>query len=72
MVCLGSPGTLLSTLIALAKAGVKVSLISSYPKKHSKTPLSSNFGNLDLVVLPFPALDKQLLPEGAEATVVVL
>ncbi|OMO78808.1 UDP-glucuronosyl/UDP-glucosyltransferase [Corchorus capsularis] len=56
--------------IALAKAGVKVSFIST-PKNIQRLPQvpPSLATLLDLVVLPLPALDKQLLPEGAEATV---
>ncbi|XP_061341282.1 putative UDP-rhamnose:rhamnosyltransferase 1 [Gastrolobium bilobum] len=56
--------------IALAKAGVHVSFISS-PKNIQRLPkLPSTLSHLvDLVELPLPSLDKELLPEGAEATV---
>ncbi|XP_061341283.1 putative UDP-rhamnose:rhamnosyltransferase 1 [Gastrolobium bilobum] len=56
--------------IALAKAGVHVSFISS-PKNIQRLPkLPSTLSHLvDLVELPLPSLEKELLPEGAEATV---
>ncbi|XP_061341303.1 putative UDP-rhamnose:rhamnosyltransferase 1 [Gastrolobium bilobum] len=56
--------------IALAKAGVHVSFIST-PKNIQRLPkLPSTLSHLvDLVELPLPSLDKELLPEGAEATV---
>jgi len=56
--------------IALAKAGVHVSFIST-PKNIERLPkLPSTLTHLiDLVQLPLPSLDKELLPEGAEATV---
>ncbi|KAJ1403508.1 UDP-glucuronosyl/UDP-glucosyltransferase [Sesbania bispinosa] len=55
--------------IALAKAGVHVSYIST-PKNIQRLPqLPSNLAHLiDLVELPLPSLDTDLLPEGAEAT----
>ncbi|KAJ1429571.1 UDP-glucuronosyl/UDP-glucosyltransferase [Sesbania bispinosa] len=54
---------------ALAKAGVHVSYIST-PKNIQRLPqLPSNLAHLiDLVELPLSSLDKDLLPEGAEAT----
>lgn len=56
--------------ITLAKAGVCVSFIST-PKNIQRLPkLPSNLAHLvHLVQLPLPSLDKELLPEGAEATV---
>nr|KYP77152.1 Anthocyanidin 3-O-glucosyltransferase [Cajanus cajan] len=56
--------------IALAKAGVRVSFIST-PKNIQRLPkLPSTLSHLvELVQLPLPSLDKELLPEGAEATV---
>ncbi|KAK7292713.1 hypothetical protein RJT34_15565 [Clitoria ternatea] len=56
--------------IALAKAGVHVTFIST-PKNIQRLPkLPSTLAHLvDLVSLPLPSLDKELLPEGAEATV---
>ncbi|XP_020223349.1 putative UDP-rhamnose:rhamnosyltransferase 1 [Cajanus cajan] len=56
--------------IALAKAGVRVSFIST-PKNIQRLPkLPSTLAHLvELVQLPLPTLDKELLPEGAEATV---
>ncbi|KAJ1429569.1 UDP-glucuronosyl/UDP-glucosyltransferase [Sesbania bispinosa] len=55
--------------IALAKAGVHVSYIST-PKNIQRLPqIPSNLAHLiDLVELPLPSLDRDLLPEGAEAT----
>nr|KYP77153.1 Anthocyanidin 3-O-glucosyltransferase [Cajanus cajan] len=55
---------------ALAKAGVRVSFISS-PKNIQRLPkLPSTLSHLvELVQLSLPSLDKELLPEGAEATV---
>ncbi|XP_047173637.1 putative UDP-rhamnose:rhamnosyltransferase 1 [Vigna umbellata] len=56
--------------IALAKSGVHVSFIST-PKNIKRLPkVPSTLAHLiDLVQLPLPSLDKELLPEGAEATV---
>ncbi|KAJ1429570.1 UDP-glycosyltransferase [Sesbania bispinosa] len=56
--------------IALAKAGIHVSYIST-PKNIQRLPqLPSNLAHLiDLVELPLPSLDTDLLPEGAEATI---
>uniref|UniRef100_K7MF05 UDP-glycosyltransferases domain-containing protein n=1 Tax=Glycine max TaxID=3847 RepID=K7MF05_SOYBN len=56
--------------IALAKAGVHVSFIST-PKNIQRLPkIPSNLAHLvDLVQFPLPSLDKEHLPEGAEATV---
>jgi len=56
--------------IALAKAGVHVSFLST-PKNIQRLPkLPSTLAHLiDLVQLPMPQLDKELLPEGVEATV---
>ncbi|KAL3536782.1 hypothetical protein ACH5RR_000148 [Cinchona calisaya] len=56
--------------VSLAKAGVHVSLIST-PKNIQKLPeLPPDVSNLvDLVALPLPAIDRNLLPEDAEATV---
>ncbi|TKY63958.1 putative UDP-rhamnose:rhamnosyltransferase 1 [Spatholobus suberectus] len=56
--------------IALAKAGVRVSFITT-PKNIQRLPkLPSTLSHLvDLVQLPLPSLDKELLPEGAEATI---
>ncbi|KAK7292656.1 hypothetical protein RJT34_15507 [Clitoria ternatea] len=57
--------------IALAKAGVHVTYIST-PKNIQRLPkVPSTIAHLvDLVSLPLPSLDnKELLPEGAEATV---
>ncbi|KAK7349495.1 hypothetical protein VNO77_06907 [Canavalia gladiata] len=55
--------------IALAKAGVRVSYIST-PRNIQRLPkLPSNLAHLvHFVQLPLPSLDKELLPEGAEAT----
>ncbi|KAL2336012.1 hypothetical protein Fmac_010458 [Flemingia macrophylla] len=56
--------------IALAKAGVRVSFIST-PKNIQRLPkLPSTLNHLlDLVQFPLPSLYKEHLPEGAEATV---
>ncbi|XVE77183.1 hypothetical protein DITRI_Ditri13aG0041400 [Diplodiscus trichospermus] len=57
--------------IALAKAGIKVSFIST-PRNIQRLPkVPPTLATLvDLVALPLPALDdKDCLPEGAEATV---
>ncbi|KAL2336015.1 hypothetical protein Fmac_010461 [Flemingia macrophylla] len=56
--------------IALAKAGVRVSFIST-PRNIQRLPkLPSTLNHLlDLVQFPLPSLDNELLPEGAEATV---
>ncbi|KAL2336016.1 hypothetical protein Fmac_010462 [Flemingia macrophylla] len=56
--------------IALAEAGVRVSFIISTPKNIRRLPkLPSTLNHLlDLVQFPLPSLDKELLPEGAEAT----
>lgn len=56
--------------IALAKAGVHVSFIST-PKNIQRLPkIPSNLAHLvHFVQLPLPSLDKEHLPEGAEATV---
>ncbi|XP_007051734.2 PREDICTED: putative UDP-rhamnose:rhamnosyltransferase 1 [Theobroma cacao] len=56
--------------IALAKAGVKVSFIST-PRNIQRLPkVPPTLATLiDIVALPLPVLDNQLLPEGAEATV---
>ncbi|KAK7389913.1 hypothetical protein VNO78_25210 [Psophocarpus tetragonolobus] len=56
--------------IALAKAGVRVSFISTPKIIQRLHKIPSNLAHLvDLVQLPLPALDQDLLPEGAEATV---
>lgn len=56
--------------VALAKAGVHVSLVST-PKNVQRLPKfpADVSGLIDLVVLPLPAIDRDLLPEDAEATV---
>ncbi|RDX84482.1 putative UDP-rhamnose:rhamnosyltransferase 1, partial [Mucuna pruriens] len=56
--------------IALAKAGVRVSFVST-PKNIQRLPkVPSTLAHLvDLVQFPLPSLDKELLPEGAEATI---
>ncbi|XP_017971771.1 PREDICTED: putative UDP-rhamnose:rhamnosyltransferase 1 [Theobroma cacao] len=56
--------------IALAKAGVKVSFIST-PRNIQRLPKvpPTLATPIDLVALPLPVLDKQILPEGAEASV---
>jgi len=55
--------------IALAKAGVHVSYIST-PKNIQRLPKipSTSSHLIDLVEIPLPSLNKHLLPEGAEAT----
>ncbi|XP_027337383.1 putative UDP-rhamnose:rhamnosyltransferase 1 [Abrus precatorius] len=55
--------------IALAKVGLRVSYIST-PKNIQRLPkVPSNLAHLvDLVQLLLPSLDKEPLPEGAEAT----
>ncbi|KAK7349494.1 hypothetical protein VNO77_06906 [Canavalia gladiata] len=55
--------------IALAKAGVRVSYIST-PRNIQRLPkLPSNLAPLvHFVQLPLPSFDQELLPEGAEAT----
>ncbi|TKY63959.1 putative UDP-rhamnose:rhamnosyltransferase 1 [Spatholobus suberectus] len=55
--------------IALAKAGVRVSFISTPRNIQRLSKLPSTLDHLvDFVQLPLPSLDKELLPEGAEAT----
>ena len=56
--------------IALAKAGVHVSFIST-PKKIQRLPKipSTLSHSVHFVQLPLPSLDNELLAEGAEATV---
>ncbi|KAH1085715.1 hypothetical protein GYH30_017615 [Glycine max] len=56
--------------IALAKAGVHVSFIST-PKNIQRLPkIPSTLSHLvHFVELPLPSLDNDILPEGAEATV---
>ena len=56
--------------IALAKAGVKISFVQT-PKNIKRLPkIPPNLTTLiNLVELPLPALDNDVLPEGAEATV---
>ncbi|KAI4355114.1 hypothetical protein L6164_003918 [Bauhinia variegata] len=56
--------------IALAEAGVHVSFIST-PKNIQRLPkIPSTLAHLvDFVEFPLPSLDKEHLPEGAEATV---
>ncbi|KEH17945.1 UDP-glucosyltransferase family protein [Medicago truncatula] len=55
--------------IALAKAGVHVSYIST-PKNIQRLPkIPSSLSHLiDFVEIPLPSLNEDLLPEGAEAT----
>ncbi|XP_022759998.1 putative UDP-rhamnose:rhamnosyltransferase 1 [Durio zibethinus] len=55
--------------VALAKAGVRVSFVST-PRNIKRLPkVPPNIENLiDLLTFPLPILDKELLPEGCEAT----
>ncbi|KAK7841095.1 putative udp-rhamnose:rhamnosyltransferase 1 [Quercus suber] len=70
LVCLWPYVSLLSTLPALAKAGVHVSFVST-PRNIQRLPkVPPNLAPLiDLVEFPLLTLDNEILPNGAEATV---
>ncbi|XP_027103386.1 UDP-glycosyltransferase 91C1-like [Coffea arabica] len=56
--------------IALARAGVHASLVSTTKNIQRLPKLPPDLeGSIDLVGLPLPAIDRNLLPEGAEATI---
>ncbi|CAK9134385.1 unnamed protein product [Ilex paraguariensis] len=56
--------------VALAKAGVHVSFVSTPRNIHRLPKLNPNIAALmNLVELPLPPSDQNILPEGAEATV---
>ncbi|XP_022759997.1 putative UDP-rhamnose:rhamnosyltransferase 1 [Durio zibethinus] len=66
----GHMGPFFQLSVALAKAGVKISFVQT-PKNIKRLPkIAPNLATLiNLVELPLPALDNDVLPEGAEATV---
>ncbi|XVE73826.1 hypothetical protein DITRI_Ditri11bG0149800 [Diplodiscus trichospermus] len=66
----GHMGPFFQLSFALAKVGVKISLVQT-PRKIIRLPkIPPNLATLNnLVEFPLPAIDNDVLPEGAEATI---
>ena len=55
--------------VALAKAGIHVSFVSTPRNIHKLPKLPPNLATLINMEFPLPSLGNDLLPEGAEATI---